>query len=95
VTQLYPQALGSFFVASNDSQGYGGGDLGTDRIENAASNSYFIVTFVSFAAEAILHNRCLTVTVSSCFTILAFSRFVTTLNFLCLHPCIGNYWYHL
>jgi hypothetical protein len=25
VAQLYPQALGSFFVASYDSQGYGGG----------------------------------------------------------------------
>jgi hypothetical protein len=48
VARLYSQALGSFFVASYDSQGYGGGirprlhtasslySLGEDRIENTA-----------------------------------------------------------
>jgi hypothetical protein len=45
VTQLYSQALGSFFVTFYDSQDYGGGirtrlhtgteHIGTDRVENA------------------------------------------------------------
>jgi hypothetical protein len=50
MTRLYPQALGSLFVASYDSQGYGGirprvhtwlvasvYNLDTDRIENTCS----------------------------------------------------------
>jgi hypothetical protein len=68
VTRLYPQALGSLFVSSYDSQGYGGGiltrlhmmwllffhyefgvDLGRDRIENTASNSFYIVAYVFVA----------------------------------------------
>jgi hypothetical protein len=44
VTRLFPQALGSLFVASYDSQGYGGGNrscfslysLRTERVENTA-----------------------------------------------------------
>jgi hypothetical protein len=44
VAQLYPQTLGSLFVASYDSQGYSGGirtRLGTDLIENTVSNNVF------------------------------------------------------
>jgi hypothetical protein len=40
VTQLYPQALGSFFVASYDPQGYGGGiliRLNTVQLHSSAS----------------------------------------------------------
>jgi hypothetical protein len=40
VARLYPQALGSLFVASYVSQGYGG----TDRIENTVSIDTSIVT---------------------------------------------------
>jgi hypothetical protein len=48
VIQLYPQALGSLFIASYDLQGYGGGmrprHLGMDCIENIVSTNSSIVT---------------------------------------------------
>jgi hypothetical protein len=47
LAQLYPQPMGSLFIASYDSRGYGLGiPTCTDRIENTASNSSFIVAFV-------------------------------------------------
>jgi hypothetical protein len=55
VVRLYPQTLGSLFVASYDSQGYGGGIrtcLHTDGIENIVSNGSFIVAYRFFAAIA-------------------------------------------
>jgi hypothetical protein len=45
VAQLYPQALGSLFVASYDSQGYSASMrplLHMDRIENTVSNSTYL-----------------------------------------------------
>jgi hypothetical protein len=63
VGPLYPQALGSIFVSSNDSQGYGGGirnllntgscsslyNLGTDCTGNAASDNSSTASCVSVA----------------------------------------------
>jgi hypothetical protein len=57
MARLYPQALGCLFVASYDSQGYGGGirpslrmtgvlviqHFGMDRIENTFPNSFSVI----------------------------------------------------
>jgi hypothetical protein len=60
VVGLYPQALGSLFVISYDSQGYGRGNLLTFTlycIENTASKSSSIVACVSVAAYTCLSSR--------------------------------------
>jgi hypothetical protein len=44
VVQLYPQALGSIFVASYDSQGYGGG-IGTRLHTLHTGSSYFKISY--------------------------------------------------
>jgi hypothetical protein len=54
VARIYPQALGSLFVDSYDSQGYSGSirtRIHTDRIENIVSNSsIFVYSFVATIA---------------------------------------------
>jgi hypothetical protein len=42
VAQLYPRALGSLFVASYDSQGYGGGII--TRLHTASQSQSYIMT---------------------------------------------------
>jgi hypothetical protein len=69
LARLYPQALGSLFVAPYESQGY--------RIENTASNSSSIISCVFIAAGKYLSSRCLAMTVSSVSTILVYRRHVT------------------
>jgi hypothetical protein len=65
VARLYPQALGSLSIASYDSQEYGGSirprfhtpslcSFGTDRIQNTASSSSFIVVCVSATTDICL-----------------------------------------
>jgi hypothetical protein len=72
VAQLYPQALGSLFVVSYDSQGYGGGtrtrsdqlySLGADHMKNTTSNTTSI-----FGRGSLLTNGCCLVV---CFTVVA------------------------
>jgi hypothetical protein len=53
VARLHPQALGSLFVASYESQGYGGGNRPascTDQVGNTVSNSTYTIVCVSVAA---------------------------------------------
>jgi hypothetical protein len=68
VAQLYPQALGSFFVTSYDLQGYGGGirphhhlvllhNLGTNHVEVTTSNSFSTVVLSFIAMETCLLPR--------------------------------------
>jgi hypothetical protein len=72
VVQLYPQALGSLFVASYDSQGYGGG------IESRLDTRLFIII--------ILHYFCLMpanhieITASNSFSISVKGKVVPVLN---------------
>jgi hypothetical protein len=86
------RTLGSIFVASDDSQGGGGVirprlntdsdllvySLGTDRIENIASNNYSIAcVWVSVTAEVCLASCSLAMTVYSVSIVLAFGGHVT------------------
>jgi hypothetical protein len=71
VAQLYPQVLGSLFVASYDSQGYGGGirtrlhkGTFTQRVHAAALNSWFCLYCRPLILLALL-----LVSSSSCFSL--------------------------
>jgi hypothetical protein len=57
-------------------------NLGTDRIENTASNSSYIFVCASIATETCFPIRCVATAVSSGCTILAFSPHVTILQLL-------------
>jgi hypothetical protein len=52
MAQLYPQALGSFFVTFYDSQGYGGGIL--TRLHTGRFSEYGNQISVSTKAESVL-----------------------------------------
>jgi hypothetical protein len=56
VAQLYPQPLGSLFIASYDSNGYGGGIL--TRLPT-------VVPLLGIVAEKCLPSSCLAIDVSS------------------------------
>jgi hypothetical protein len=90
VAQLYPQALGSLFVASYDSQGYSGGiriplhmasfyGLSTDHIENTF-NSSSVVAYVSAGWGLCLPSCCLSIDNSSGSAILALRCHVAILG---------------
>jgi hypothetical protein len=93
VTRLYPQALGSLFVASYDTQGYGG-DIrtrlhrglawvphyivsGRTQQKTQFPNNLIIVACVFVAAGRCLPSRSLAMNVYSYSTIPAFMRHVT------------------
>jgi hypothetical protein len=97
VAQLYPQELDSLFVASVDSQGYGGGIR--PRLHKGDTELPNLNAFVTTlggpnrkhpAARTCLPSRWLVMNVSSDSTIPAFRRHVTIYTSIYIEE-LGNY----